>query len=166
MWVYDEDVGALISLDFNPAPRVTKTNHLREHRAAIIVFVAVALVILGFPPSVPSDGSVEIEFDKSSYIVGDRVNANIYLSNVNPWPIRVQPYNKFEISREFNGESYGPVDGAHITWGWGASIYIPPYSRVVVHQDYSFKVDNAGEYKVMIELNTGNKGSQSVMVYT
>ena len=128
--------------------------------------MAAALVILGFPPGVPSFGSLEIEFDKSSYIIGDRVQANIYLSNVHPWPIRVPNYYKFEISREFNGEPYGPTDAAHLNWGWRRSIYIPPYSRFVIHDNYGFKVGEVGEYTVVIVLDTGNKGSKSVMVYS
>ena len=167
--MYKENVGAQASFDVKPAPRRTIAGHLRERRATILVFVAAALIILGFPPGLPSYGSVEIEFDKSSYTVGERVNANIYLSNVYPWPIRVQPYNKLEISREFNGESYGSDLVAFFNWQWGASIYIPPYSRRFVHQDYSFKVIEAGEYTVVVELYTHNdpayKDSKSVMVY-
>jgi hypothetical protein len=128
--------------------------------------VAAALFILGVPPGVPSFGSLEIEFDKSSYIVGDVVHANIYLSNVHPWPIRVPAHHKFEISREFNGEPDGSCDAAFLNWGWTRSIYIPSYSRIIIHDFYRFKVNQPGEYTVVIVLDTGNKGSESVMVYS
>ena len=159
-------MGVQANPDGQPAPRRTIAEYLRRRWATILVYAAAALFILGVPPGVPSFGSLEIEFDKSSYIVGDIVHANIYLSNVHPWPIRVPTHNKFEISREFNGEPYGPTDGAFLNWGWTRSIYIPPYSRVVIHDFYRFKVSESGEYTVVIVLSTGNKGSESVMVYS
>lgn len=166
--MYNE-ICALTRLDVQPVSKRTVAEYIHGNWVVILFFVAAALPILGVPPGVPATGSVEIEFDKSYYIVGDRVNVKIYLSNVHPWPIRVQPYNKFDISRELDGEPYGPVDGAFLNWQRGASIYIPPYSREVIHQDYRFKVMEAGDYTVVVELYTSDTltctGGKSITVY-
>jgi len=159
MWV-------LIDLHgFISVPRKTVVDRISEHR---VVIPLTALFIVIFFLGIPYNGSIEIEFDKSHYVVGDIVNASIYLSNVHPWPIRVQAYNELEITREVNGEPSGIVDGAFITWSGESSIYIPPNSRKIVHQGYSFRVGEAGECTVVVELYTADtltcRGSNSIIV--
>jgi len=142
---------------------------LKKRWAAIVLVLAAALLVLGFPPGVPANGTIEIVFDKSYYLVGDQVNVTMYLSNVHVWPIRVQPYNQFKMSRELNGEPYGAVEGAFLDWHQGASTYIGPRSKVVVHNNV-FTVIDAGEHIFVVELYTADAltctGRGSITVYT
>ena len=125
---------------------------LRRHWVKIAVIIVVGYIFLGFPPGIPSTADIEIETDKVYYAEGERINTTFYLANRSPWPIRMEPYYTAEIYVTYDGEPVGAGNAVHLDWGEARSIYISPMQEQEILESYSFKVDEAGVYSIVVEL--------------
>jgi len=125
---------------------------LRRHWVKIAVIIVVGYIFLGFPPGIPSTADIEIETDKLFYTEDERINASFYLANRNPWPIRMEPYNRAEVYMTYESELVDAGYSANLDLAIGSSVYLSPGQEQNILTGCSFRVDEAGEYSIVVKL--------------
>ena len=118
---------------------------------SFIILMFIAIQSTGTPEST----RLEIITDKQEYAIGEKVKSTFYIYNPNPVPIKVEPYNIFEVDVFLNDI---PQDGAFTAdtlWESGAMITIPAESRHKI-DDMTFVANEAGNFTINLSIRVRN----------
>ncbi len=141
----------------------------RKHWLKILPLLVVAYFFLGFPPGLPSSGSIVADFEKRSYQSGDRVEATFFIENNLLVPIRVPIYDEARYAVTKDGEQIGSTVSDAVTDTSAGSIYIPPSSRRQIFFGYGFTSSEPGDYELSVTLlhdgTRVNHGKEVVKVH-
>jgi hypothetical protein len=142
---------------------------LRKHWLKMLPILVVAYFFLGFPPGLPSSGSIMADFEKRSYVSGERVKAVFYIENNLPIPVRVQGYDEARYMVTKDSEQVGSTVSDVVTDTSAGSMHLPPKSRRQIFSGYGFTPMEPGEYEFSVTLfrdgNLVNQGMGTVEVY-
>lgn len=142
---------------------------VRKHWLKMLPLLVVAYFFLGFPPGLPSSGSIVADFEKRSYQSSDRVRAIFYIENNLPIPIRVPGYNEARYAVTKDGEQIGSTVGDAVTDTSAGSIYLPPKSREQIFFGHVFTPAEPGIYEFRVTLyhdgTQVNRGMDVIVVH-
>jgi len=142
---------------------------LRKHWLKMLGLLVVAYLFLGFPPGLPSSGSIKADFEKRSYVSGERVKAVFYIENNLPIPIRAPGYDEARYKVTKGGEQIGSTVSEAVTDTPAGSIHLPPKSRKQIFSGYGFTPTEPGEYELSVTLlrdgSPVNRGAGAVEVH-
>ena len=121
----------------------------------------IILLFIGSQSSPQESTRLEISTDKPEYIVGDRVKSTFYIANPNPVPVKIEPYNMFNVDAFINGipQEYGQT--TFITWEPGAKITIPSESRHKISAA-TFKAKEAGNLTINLNIHIRGDLAESI----